>query len=836
MSAMSCMRTGVHAPHPSLGKPPSYIHRFAPRSLYIHPVTNGVPSSPTDAAERRAAPARAVSVRALCAFGAKAGDLDFRFVPAPSAQEGVAGHLLVQGRRDDGYRSEMALSADFEGLHVRGRADGYDAARSRVEEIKTFRGDFAGIRANHRALHWAQARTYGWMLCRQLGLPSVSVALVYLDIASGDETVLEERWSADALREAFEALCRRYTAWSLQEARHRTALAADLDALVFPHAGFRAGQRELAEAVYRAASARRCLIAQAPTGIGKTVATLFPLLRGWRAQQTDKLFFLTAKTSGRAIALDALALLARPAPSLRVLELTAREKVCEYPGQACHGEACPLARGFYDRLPAARSEAVAMQRLDTAALRRVALAHTVCPYFLAQEMVRWSDVVVADYNYWFDSSALLCAMTQQEEWRAAVLVDEAHNLLERARGMYSAPLEHAALDQARAGAPARVRPALDRLHREWQALQRTQVDAYATHDVVPPRWQQALQDAITLLAEHFAEAPETAHGPLQRFFFDALHFARLADAMGDHSVFESTLEGPDAGSALALRNLVPAPFLKPRFAASMSTVCFSGTLAPFAFYRDMLGLPAGTAELEVASPFQAHQLEVRVLLDVSTRYRHRARSLPQLAALMGATFARRPGNYLAFFSSFEFLADAHAHFTRMHPGVPTWTQSAAMREADRDAFVARFRPAGRGIGFAVLGGAFGEGIDLPGDRLIGAFVASLGLPQHDARNEVMRERTDARFGDGYAYTYLYPGLRKVVQAAGRVIRTEQDTGVLYLLDDRFAQPEVQRLLPPWWHVVNCRAADAAAHGEPTVDDAASAAFVALDAAALGSRP
>lgn len=757
-----------------------------------------------------------VSVRALCAFGAKAGDLDLRFVPAPSAQEGVAGHRLVQGRRDAGYEREVSLSLAFEGLRVRGRADGFDAERLRVEEIKTFRGEFAAIRANHRALHWAQAKTYAWMLCCARALPAVDVALVYLDIASGEEAVLEEHCSADALRAHFEALCRRYLAWARQEAAHRAALAKELDALAFPHAGFRAGQRELAQGVYRAASTRRCLLAQAPTGIGKTVATIFPLLRGWASQGTDKLFFLTAKTSGRAIALEGIGLSAQTAKSLRVLELTARDKVCEYPGRACHGDACPLARGFYDRLPAARAEAVGQQRLDTATLRDVALAHAVCPYFLAQEMVRWSEVVVADYNYWFDGSAFLYALARQEEWQVAVLVDEAHNLLERARGMYSASLDMAALDQARGEAPTGVRPPIDRLRRAWHGLQRDQAAEHVAHGAVPERLQAALQEAVAALAEHFAKAPETAHGPLQRFFFDALQFARLADALADHSVFESALPTTGTAGRLAIRNLVPAPFLRVRFAATMTTVCFSGTLAPFAFYRDMLGLPQNTAEVEVASPFQAHQLDVRVVTDVSTRYRDRPRSLPQLTALIGQTYARRPGNYLAFFSSFEFLEQAHARLVREHPDVPTWTQSTGMREAEREAFVARFRAGGRGVGFAVLGGAFGEGIDLPGDRLVGAFIASLGLPQHDAMNEVMRERLDARFGDarGYDYTYLYPGLRKVVQAAGRVIRTEHDAGVLYLFDERFARPEVRALLPAWWTLGLCRTGTAQALDDP----------------------
>ncbi|MBT2324941.1 ATP-dependent DNA helicase [Variovorax paradoxus] len=751
------------------------------------------PSSPSTQ------PSLAVSVKALCAFAAKAGDLDLRFVPAPTALEGIAGHRLVQGRRDEDYEREVALCARFGQLQVRGRADGFDAGRGRLEEIKTFRGEFAAIRANHRALHWAQARVYGWMLCEERALAGIELALVYLELASGEEFALAEHWTREALGEHFEALCSRYLEWAGQEAAHRAQLDQALAALAFPHAGFRHGQRELAQAVYRSAAARRCLLAQAPTGIGKTVATLFPLLKARPAQGIDKIFFLTAKTSGRALALDSLRLIARGSAPLRVLELVAREKVCEYPGRACHGEACPLARGFYDRLPAARAEAVQEGWLDREATRRIALAHQVCPYFLAQEMARWCEVIVGDYNYYFDSSAFLYALAKEGEWRVALLVDEAHNLLGRARGMYSAQLETGALADARTHAPAGLKPVLGKLQREWTLQQRDQAVAYQAHEAIAERFARALQEAVSALAEHFAARPDEAQGPLQRFFFDALHFLRMADSFGTHSVFESTL-GEDGAAALAIRNLVPAPFLEARFADCASAACFSGTLAPFSFYRDTLGMPGDTATLDVGSPFRSEQLTVRVAMDVSTRFRDRGRSLAALVEIIAGQFAEHPGNYLAFFSSFDYLDSALQAFAAQHPGVPVWAQSRGMREAEREAFLARFAPAGQGIGFAVLGGAFGEGIDLPGDRLVGAFVASLGIPQHNEANEIMRERMQQLFGDGYEYTYVYPGLQKVVQAAGRVIRTEDDAGVLYLLDDRFARQEIRELLPAWWHV------------------------------------
>lgn len=758
-------------------------------------------SSSSSPAEPATGAELAVSVKTLCAFAARAGDLDLRFVPAPSAQEGVAGHRLVQGRRGADYESELGLRSRFGCLQVRGRADGYDPQRRRLEEIKTFRGDFEAIRANHRALHWAQARCYAWMLCEARGLDGLEVALVYLDLGPDEEHVLAETMTREALRAHFETLCGRYLEWAEQEAAHRAARDAALEALAFPHAGFRPGQRELARAVYRSAVAERCLLAQAPTGIGKTVATLFPLLKAGLRQRIDKLFFLTAKTSGRAVALEGLRLLrdggGRP---LRVLELAAREKVCEHPDKACHGESCPLARGFYDRLPAARAEAVDAAWLDRAALRRIALAHEVCPYFLAQELARWSDAIVGDYNYYFDASAFLWALTQEEGWRAAVLVDEAHNLLDRARGMYSAQLDAAALGAVRRQAPPLIKKALGKLQREWRRQQQTQLEAYRASDGIPAGFARALQEAVVSLGDHFAAQPQDAQGALQQCFFDLVQFARLAESFGEHSVFESMLEEDGHREAFAIRNLVPAPFLRGRFAGSLSSTCFSGTLAPFSFYGDMLGLPEDTATLDVGSPFRSEQLKVHIAMDVSTRFRDRTRSLERLVGIIAAQYAQQPGNYLAFFSSFEYLGSAYEAFARRHPEVPAWAQARGMHESEREAFVARFAPGGRGIGFAVLGGAFGEGIDLPGDRLVGAFVASLGLPQHNAANERMRERMQALFGEGYAYTYVYPGLQKVVQAAGRVIRTEQDAGVLYLLDDRFARHDIRALLPAWWRV------------------------------------
>lgn len=770
------------------------------------------PAPPPDATllaaeATEAAPLGAVAVRALCDFAARSGDLDLRFTPSPSGADGVAGHTEVTGRRGAGYQRELPLCSHWGGLRVQGRADGWDASARRLEEIKTHRGDAALIAPNHRALHWAQAQVYGWMLCEPLGLDHIELALVYFNIDTGQETLLLQTHSAASLRTHFETLCQRYADWARQERQHRATRNAALQALAFPFADFRAGQRLLAEAVYRTHRHARVLMAQAPTGIGKTMATLFAALKAAPTAGTDKVFYLTAKTPGRQLALDALARLRHHntphAQPLRVLERVARDKACEHPDKACHGDACPLAQGFYDRLPGARAAAAEAGWLDKTALRRVALAHSVCPYYLGQEMLRWCDVAVGDFNHYFDHGGAWHTLTEANGWRVSLLVDEAHNLIERARLMHSAALEPAAFQALRQSAPAGLKKPLGQLQRRWSALAKAQ-----PHDAVlpelPGEFTATLQQVCSAIGEHMALHPADAMaGPLQAWWFEALRFLRVAEDFGDHTLCD--LSHPAGGGrhphpALALRNVVPAPLLAPRWAAAHSATLFSATLSPMDFVADLLGLPPNTLRLDAPSPFSAAQLSVHIAPHISTRWSDRQASLTPMAHAMAAQFEAAPGNYLAFFSSFDYLQQALDRLQQHHPGLPVWAQSRGMSEPEREAFVARFTEGGRGIGFAVLGGAFGEGIDLPGRRLIGAFVATLGLPQLNRVNELMRARLQARFGRGYDDTYLFPGLQKVVQAAGRVIRTEHDHGTVWLLDDRFARPEVLRLLPAWWAV------------------------------------
>ncbi|MGP0173968.1 ATP-dependent DNA helicase [Pseudomonas sp. NCHU5208] len=761
-----------------------------------------------------------VAVRELCEFTAKEGDLDLRFTPSPTAQEGMAGHATVVARRGPDYVAELPLIGQFEGLTVSGRADGFDPEFRLLEEIKTHRGDISRIPANHRLLHWAQVKIYGWLLCQELGCEELDLAVVYFNVITQQETVFRERHSAESLGEFFALHCRRYIDWARQEQAHQQARNQALESLSFPYGEFRHGQRQLAEAVYRAARDGHYLLAQATTGIGKTLGTLFPQLKAMPGQQLDRLFFLSAKTPGRRLALDALRRLREPDTPLRVLEHVARDKACEHPSKACHGDSCPLAKGFYDRLPAARSAALKERWLDQQAVRNIAIAHGVCPYYLSQELCRWSDVVVCDYNYYFDLGALLHSLTLINQWRVCLLVDEAHNLVERGRGMYSAELDQARFKAMCRDAPKRLKSVLERIDRHWDQLHREQEVPYQVYPLAPDLLLAALGKAVSAITDLLTDQPEGNAGELLSFYLDAMLFCRLAESFGPHSLFD--INRLDAGngrsySTLCIRNILPAPFLGPRFEDAHSATLFSATLSPSHYYLDLLGLPEETQCLDVASPFSAEQLHVQVVRNLSTRYQHRDASLAPICQLMARQYAERPGNYLAFFSSYQYLEQVLQELRREHPQIPVWTQSRQMDEAARQGFIERFQIGGRGIGFAVLGGVFGEGVDLPGERLIGAFVTTLGLAQLNPINEEIRQRMDSLFGNGYDYTYLYPGLQKVVQAAGRVIRTPEDQGVLYLIDDRFARPEVRRLLPSWWQVELLRLPHKAPTPEPQPD-------------------
>jgi DNA excision repair protein ERCC-2 len=757
---------------------------------------------------RSSAPSVAtIAVRELCAFAAKQGDLDMRFTPSPTSQQGIEGHAAVAGRRGRGYRREITLRHQAADLHVVGRADGMRPRPLVLEEIKTFRGDLARMPDNHRHLHWAQLKTYGAMLCEERKLQSLKLNLVYYDVDKGRETILRDECSAEALDGFF---CRQldvYRAWNAAQLVHRARRDASLSAMRFAHADFHSGQRKLAEATYRAIKHGRKLLAQAPTGTGKSVGTLFPALKAMAQGHIDKIFYLTAKTSGRKAALDAVESLVRAngAIPLRVLELTSRDKLCVHPDRLCTGSSCPRASGFYDRLPGAREAAsTAENGFSLASIKDIAERHGICPYYFAQELTRWADVVVGDYNYYFDRSALFYDLAKANHWRVSVLVDEAHNLVERSRRMYSSTLIERDIPQV-GKAQRRVRQALRRLDTDWQGYASRLPPGYTEQASPPEVLIDDLTSAVAAIGELAAESPDEVPKPLQRFQFDASAFLELADKFGVHSVCDIVRRGDphsaQANSELSIRNVVPAPFLASRFEAASSVVLFSATIAAPDYHLELLGLGGDAAWIDVESPFRAEQVQVRIAGQLSTRYKDRDASIAPITQLISNEYRQQPGNYIAFFSSYDYLEKVH---TALSAGstIPLLKQSPGMSEPEQQRLLDQLTDDSALLCLAVLGGAFAEGVDLPGRRLIGVFVATLGLPQVNAINDAARSRIEQVLGKavGYDYTYLYPGIQKVVQAAGRLIRTPQDRGAIHLIDDRFKQARINRLLPKWWQV------------------------------------
>lgn len=750
---------------------------------------------------------KSVAIKTLVEFAAKTGSLDRRFTPAPTGQEGIEGHRKVTSTRQEGYQTEVSLSITYDNITFRGRADGYDPDAHCIDEIKTFYGDVDRIPENHRALHWAQARCYGWMYCAQHDCDEINLSLIYFELATETEYLFEENWQASELQEYFEQLAEKYCAWQAQLNHRQQQLHHWLEQLQFPYGEMHASQRVMAEAVYKAAATGRVVLAEAPTGTGKTLAALFPALKSMPRTPVDKIFYLTAKTTGKQLALENIQLIASDeAVPLRTLELTAQEKSCLEPDKKCRGDSCPYALNFYNKLEAARQAAFAIPILNKQALNQLAHQFEICPFYLSMEMSRWVDIVVADVNYYFDGTPLLLGLTNEFEWSPYLLVDESHNLIDRARGMYTAELKRADLLAAKKNSPAAIKKSLEKINKAWSALVKTlpEIPAELEHlSILPEKLGHTLVDFTNTYTEFLQQNPEHSiqETIAQDFFFAALNYQRITEIFDEDFCIDLQASGSKA-DILTLRNLIPAHQLSARLDLAHCACFFSATLHPAYFYQTLLGLPDDTVHIQVPSPFATTQLSVKIATNISTRYKDRHAAINPLCDIIQQQLSETPGNALVFFSSYEFLQQTETQLRKhlSNKDIQLVVQSRRMSETDREAFIAQFNQQNNLLGLAVLGGAFSEGVDLTGDALKGAFIATLGLPQVNPINEHLRNIMQVKFGQGYDFTYTYPGVQKVIQAAGRVIRKKSDSGYLWLLDQRFGELQVRSLLPEWWEI------------------------------------
>lgn len=743
-----------------------------------------------------------VSVRALVAFAAKTGSLDHRFTPSPSALEGIEGHKKVAQKRSAHYQTEISFQREVDGLLIRGRADGFCPDVQCLEEIKTFYGDYSTIPENHRALHWAQLCMYGWFYCLEHDVKDVRLAVVYFNLSEEKEYRDEQVRNVESLELYCRSLIQRYLLWYKGVAARQVVLAEWLEQCAFPFPELYPSQRQMAEAVYKSVLTGRVLMAEAPTGTGKTLASLFPTLKAMKRKGLDQIYFLTAKSTGKQLALETLsALTTGEHIPLRVIELTAQEKACLEPESLCSGDSCPYAKDFYAKLEQARVAAYQINILDRAALDKLAKEYGICPFYLSMEMCRWADVVVADVNYYFDGSPALLNLVKEEDKSVFLLIDECHNLIDRGRMMYSASLNRYLISAAKKEAPTAIKKSLERINRQWLALLKSVVvisGQLTCIEEIPASFMDALDNFVRCYQEYSQLHAEDMVGfvHIRDCFFEILAFQRIFEQMNDDFCIDIELEN----GVITLRNLVPAKLLAKRLVEARGASLFSATLNPFHFYHSMLGLPEDAVHLQVQSPFSADQLELLVAHDVSTRYRDRAASISKVANQIKNRVTNFPGNAIAFFSSYSYMQEVERELLRLLEGhrVEMHSQTKNMTEEERAVFLRRFHSQSNILGLAVLGGAFSEGIDLVGDALKGVFIATLGLPQVNEVNEHMRRFLDEKFQQGYEFTYLYPGIQKVIQAAGRVIRTKSDKGYLYLLDERYASYPIRQLLPSWW--------------------------------------
>ena len=745
-----------------------------------------------------------VAVKTLIEFSAKSGSLDRKFTPSPSSQEGIEGHRHVTSNRPENYQTELGLSIEYGGIIFRGRADGYAPDTHCIEEIKTFYGDVNLIPENYRELHWAQAKCYGWMLCAQSQCDYVNIALIYFNLSTQKEYRFEQCYSARDLKHYCEALAQKYCEWQNNINHRITQLDAWIEKLGFPYGSMHPSQRLMAEAAYKAAASGRVVLAEAPTGTGKTLAALFPAIKSMTRTAVNKIFYLTAKTTGKHLALENIKLIATDKAPLRTLELTAQEKACLEPDKLCRGDSCIYAFDFYTKLQSVRKVAYEEPILDKQKLKELALAFEICPFYLAMEMSRWADVVVADVNYYFDGTPLLLGLTKEFNWKPYLLIDESHNLIDRGRQMYSAELNRAHLLLAKKSVPASIKKSLTRINKLWlDLIKDLSEEIFSLVPVLPEKFGLALleftNDYIALLQKN-PEHP-VQHTSAQDFFFSALNYQKVIETLNEDFCIDMQNLGSKE-EILTLRNLIPAHLLAERLVHAHCACFFSATLHPAHYYHSLLGLPDDAVHITVPSPFTSEQLNVHVANNVSTRFKDRDAAIDPICDIIQTQIIADKGNAIVFFSSYEFLQKTECRLREKlrDDDIKFIVQSRRMNEFDRQEFINQFSAHNNLLGLAVLGGAFSEGIDLSGDALKGVFIATLGLPQVNPITQHLNRVMQAKFQRGYEFTYVYPGIQKVIQAAGRVIRTKTDTGYVWLLDERFQQKDIKKLLPSWWHL------------------------------------
>ena len=763
-----------------------------------------------------------ISVRELAELSSRGGSLGGGAGDSATSEEGRELHKMLAAAQGEGFKAEIPISADFRSgsvtYRISGRADGVrDGEVPTVVEFKTVTHS-AFDRASSR-LGRAQLMIYAACLAISKNYEKVATSLV-ISTPDGEKVKSSERiYTSDELELALHAFISKIAPRAASESQSMCKTHPELSGLKFPHAGLREGQRELISAVASAVGSGKRLFAQAPTGIGKTVSVLYGAARAMGRSDIRRIFYLTAKASTRREAYAAAGRLAGAGAGLRTVVLTAKEQICPRksgPDFVCDPEHCPLAKGYYDRAAAAIESLTANYKgYPVSAITQAAAKFSVCPHELSLDLSEYCDIIICDYNYAFDPAVKLRRYFGDGAYcggRNVFLIDEAHNLPERARDIFSASLTRADAQKLREAVQNETSlvSALDALDsamcRAGELCEENMQDRdgvrcgyYFNLNPLPDlddAVARALERADLFYFTHRTDLPLASAA--SRFRSVCKKWQDAAENFDER--YRTYIEKIGEDVSLKLFCLDPSARLDDALGEAYSSVFFSATLTPADYFSDILGGGKNSRQISLPSPFPRENLGLIALSAVSTRFEDREKSYKKIAGAIAATVAAKRGNYIVYFPSYKYMQSVTDIFCARYPNVPVAIQRSGMTRQEREEFLSFFEEdEGRlRVGFCVLGGSFSEGVDLPGSRLIGTLIVGVGLPGLSAERNIIRDYFENRAECGYDYAYTYPGMNSVLQAAGRVIRRPEDRGVVILIDDRYREEKYRALYPPHW--------------------------------------
>ena len=753
-----------------------------------------------------------VSVRNLIEFVLRSGDLDNRstgdVLQTDAMLEGSRLHRKIQKSMPSDYKAEVGLDVTFEyedyTLVIEGRADGIidNGNTVVIDEIKTMYCSMEHI-LEPEPLHVAQAMCYAYMYLKRHDMAKIGIQMTYCDIDTEDIKRFNYEYEATYVEQWFEDLVEKYNKWIAFVQKERGIRDESILKLSFPFE-YREGQKELAVSVYRTINRGKRLFIEAPTGVGKTISTLYPSIKSVGEHLSDKIFYLTAKTITRTVAFETFSMLKKRGLHFRTMIITAKDKACILDKPDCNPDMCERAKGHFDRINDAIFDLISHELLiDRDTVFKYALKHNVCPFEMSLDVSYWCDCIICDYNYVFDPNvALKRYFSENSGGDYIFLVDEAHNLIDRGREMYSAVLykdDFLAAKKAQNKRSRRLDKAINRCNRELLEIKKE--TEKCTVITLPSSLMNAFGKCYDELVKFLEENKKfDERDRILQLFFDLRHFLHMCESHEEDYITYADFDGENK---FFIKHFLvnTSGCLKERMDKGRSTILFSATLLPMTYYKDMLGEKEDYA-IYAKSVFDNSRRALLISKDVSSKYTRRNQAeFNKIARYIDSVVSAKVGNYMVFFPSYRYMYDVCEIFNAMfEQKYECVMQESGMSEEDKELFLDRFRQnVGRTlIGFSVIGGVFSEGIDLKEEALIGVLIVGTGLPQICSERELLRKKFDDEGYKGYEYSYVFPGMNKVLQAAGRLIRTENDSGVLALMDERFLESSYRKLFPREW--------------------------------------